>query len=327
MIRLGGQNFVMPLVLAPMAGYTDKPFRQLLKQKGADLLITEFVSSDAIIRSSTKTMQYLDFDASERPIGIQIFGDNPHVMGDAAKMIEERFQPDFIDINAGCWVRKVVRKNAGSALLKDLPLLERVARTVVQSVSIPVTAKIRAGWNSQSIVATEAARRLAEAGIYMLTLHPRTAVDGFKKPANWRLIADVKAAVNIPIIGNGDIKTPEDARRMLAETNCDGIAVGRGLLSSPWLFVQIRELFEKGVIRTVPTLSDKIRFCQTLLARQISVRGESFAGKEMKKFYSWILRGFSGAAELREKLVRAPSASECQRILAETARVLSGPSV
>src|SRR4051794_22927203 len=226
-----------PLYLAPMAGVSDKIFRQFCKERGADVLVTEFVSAEGVFRRNERTRGYLDFDECERPIGVQLFGGNAEHMAEAAKQVVDWVQPDFIDLNFGCPVNKVVAKNGGSALLKDCPALTSVARAVVRAVApLPVTAKIRIGWDADSINAVRVAEILAGQGIAAITVHGRTRAQGYSGQADWNVIGAVASAVSIPVIGNGDITTPQDVARRREETEIAGIMIGRAAMSAPWIF-------------------------------------------------------------------------------------------
>jgi len=319
-MQIGNVKINPPVILAPLAGFTDQAFRQICKENGAGLVCTEFVSSDGLIRSSEKTYDYLIHTAAEKPISMQIFGDNPAIMAEAANLIENDLHPDIIDINAGCSVRKVVKKNAGSALLKNPALLEKIARAVVEAVSVPVTVKIRAGWSRPTINAIEVTKRLEQTGIKALTIHPRLAVDGFRYPADWSIIAAVKSIAQIPIIGNGDINTPTSALRMFKETGCDAVMIGRGALGNPWIFRQVADLMAKQEMTTNDSPIERVKLCRRQLEMEIRYRGETVAHKEMKKFYRWYLRGFGHVAAIREKLVRSKSAAEALNVLDELAR-------
>ncbi len=299
-----------PALLAPMAGYTDHPFRLICKEQGAGIVYTEFVSSEGLIRDSQKTKDYLYFKESERPIGIQIFGHNPESMAQSAQMIEEEFQPDLIDMNFGCSVRKVVKKGAGAALLRDVHLIGAIATRVVKSVRTPVTAKIRSGWTQKEIVAVEVAQRLADAGISAITVHPRTAAMSYSDPARWELIREVKESVAVPIIGNGDIKTADDAMRMLRETGCDAVMVGRGAIGNPWIFDQINRLYlgNPEIVRN--SSIDKLDMCLRQLQMEIEIRGEAATNRIMKKFYRWYFRGFPNVSEVRKNLLTFSSINE-----------------
>jgi tRNA-dihydrouridine synthase B len=315
-VQIGSINLNTPLLLAPMAGYTDTVFRQICKARGAAVVYTEFVSADALVRHSTKTRRYLQFYSSERPIGMQIFGSEPETMALAVAYVADQFQPDFIDLNFGCSVRKVIKKGAGAALLKNLPLLQKIASAAVSATHLPVTAKFRQGWSAGENIAVEVAQRLYEVGIVAVTVHPRTAVEGFKKPADWQVIAAVKQAIPIPVIGNGDIKQPADALAMLATTGCDGVMIGRGALSNPWLFQQITELSNQEIVQTQISQSAKIELCLEQLEKEAQYFGERYATRVMKKFFGWYLRGLPGAAKIREFLVRSDDYQQMHAFLA-----------
>jgi len=320
-LTIGNVRIEPPLILAPMAGFTDQAFRQICKENGVGLVCTEFVSSDGLIRSSEKTYDYLCFTDMERPISMQIFGDNPNIMAEAANLIQNEFHPDLIDINAGCSVRKVIKKNAGSALLKNPALLEKIARAVVEAVTVPVTVKMRSGWSRQSIVAIEVAQRLEQTGIKAITIHPRTAVDGFRNPADWSLISAIKTVIGLPVIGSGDVFTPAGALRMFAETGCDAVMVGRGSLGNPWIFRQVSDLLANRQTALMDTPIERVKLCRRHLEMEIQYRGENVAHKEMKKFYRWYLRGFGHVSDIRTKLVHTRSIQEALLILDELARI------
>src|SRR5947199_5810289 len=236
-----------PLYLAPMAGVSDKIFRQLCKEDGADVLTTEFVSAEGIFRRNQRTREYLDFDEIEQPIGVQLFGADVEHMAEAARQVIDWVAPDFIDLNFGCPVNKVVAKNGGSALLKDCPTLASVASAVVRAVApIPVTAKIRIGWDADSINAPHVARILFDAGIAAITVHGRTRAQGYAGAADWDTIADVAAAVPIPVIGNGDLSSATDIAKRRRENGVAGAMIGRAAMRAPWIFNQIKEYHARG---------------------------------------------------------------------------------
>src|SRR3984893_13677207 len=238
-----------PLYLAPMAGVSDKIFRQLCKEYGADVLTTEFVSAEGIFRRNLRTREYLEFDEIERPIGVQLFGANAEHMAEAARQVVDWVGPDFIDLNFGCPVNKVVCKNGGSALLKDCPALQRVAKEVVRAIEpVPVTAKIRIGWDADSINAVRVAGILVDAGIGAITVHGRTRAQGYSGEADWNVIAEVAAAVSVPVIGNGDLSSAADVARRRSETGIAGAMIGRAAMSAPWIFRDTKSYFATGSI-------------------------------------------------------------------------------
>jgi len=302
MLKIGHIEIKSKAFLAPMAGVTGHPFRVLCKEQGAGLVYTEFVSANGIIRENEKTLELMKFTESERPIGVQIFGESPEVLARSARYIEEIVKPDLIDLNFGCPVPKVTKKGGGSAILKDLPLMDEVARAVVEAVSIPVTAKIRSGWNNGCIVATVAAAALEAAGISALTLHPRTTKQLYTGEADWSLIAETRKAISIPLIGNGDIKCAEDAKRMMDETGCDAVMIGRRALGNPWIFAEINAYLETGVLPDPILLIDRVKLCYHHLKMEVQQRGEYAGTNYIKKHLSWYLKGFPGASLYRKRL-------------------------
>ena len=305
-MKIGHLSIKTPIFLAPMAGVTDFPFRCLCKEFGASVVYSEFVSAHGIIRENIKTLNMIKFSDFERPIGIQIFGDSPDVMSNAARLVVDNFNPDIIDINYGCPVPKITKRGAGSAALKDLCLMDDITSAVVESVpEVPVTVKMRAGWDSQSIVVPEVGERLENIGIKAITLHPRTTKQSYKGDADWSLIKLLKESTNIPVIGNGDIKTPEDVIRMFEKTSCDGVMVGRSSLGNPWFFKQAVALFEGNKIEEEPTLEDKVNCCRQHFIKMIEWHGERIAVNLMKKHFGWYIRGFQKSSTIRKALVSA----------------------
>lgn len=292
-----------PIYLAPMAGVTDTIFRKFCKQFGADVMVTEFVSAEGILHRNRRTSDYLEFDEFERPLGVQLFGADPEHLADAAQAVIDWVRPDFIDLNFGCPVNKVVCKNGGSSLLRDMPLLERVARTIVERVApFPVTAKIRIGWCSQTINAVESARRLEGAGIRALAVHGRTRSQGYSGQADWRVIAEVKASVRIPVIGNGDINSASDVARRRAESGVDGIMIGRAAMSSPWIFAQTRALLDTGTLVSEPDYQERWDFIRRHCAATIArVGDEDHAMRMMRGRLMAYSRGMPGGKFLRSR--------------------------
>ena len=315
-MQIGGLNIKIPILLAPMAGVTDYPFRVLCKAQGAGVVYSEFVSAHGIIRENAKTWQMIKFTDFERPIGIQIFGDTPEVMSRAAKMVVDKFSPDILDINYGCPVPKVTKRGAGSAALKDLCLMDDITAAVVEAVpEIPVTVKMRAGWDNTSIVVPEVGQRLEAIGVKAIALHPRTTKQSYNGSADWSLIKQLKEATAVPVIGNGDIKTPDDVMHMFEQTKCDAVMVGRSALGNPWFFKEAIALYKGKSVPQPPTIKERISGCRQHFDHMIDWHGERTATNMMRKHFGWYIRGFSGAGNYRKALVSAPDSTTMISIL------------
>jgi tRNA-dihydrouridine synthase B len=315
-MQIGKVNIVTPIFLAPMAGVTDFSFRILCKEMGAGVVYSEFVSAHGIIRENEKTLDMIRFTEMERPIGIQIFGDSPEVMAKAARMVANKFQPDIIDINYGCPVPKITKKGAGSAALKDLCLMDDITSAVIESVpELPVTVKMRAGWDMSNIVAIEAGPRLEKIGVKAIALHPRTTKQSYKGDAKWELIKELKQTVSIPVIGNGDIKKPEDVLRMFKATSCDAVMVARAALGNPWFFKQAATLLNDSHRPPEPDAEERIAMCRRHMALLLKSRGEKIGTNLMRKHFGWYIKGFPGAAVLRQSLVMAKDRREMKTLL------------
>ena len=305
-MKIGRVNIDFPVLLAPMAGYTDYPFRILCKRMGAGLVYSEFVSADGIIRENTRTIEMIYFTNEERPIGIQIFGNDPQTMGQAASFVNKKFKPDIIDINYGCPVPKVTKKGGGSAALKDLCLMDEITHAVIDAVpEVPVTVKMRAGWDNNSIVIPDVGNRLEKIGVKAITLHPRTTKQRYKGKANWDLIKNLKQNVSIPVIGNGDIYCVENIKEMFEYTRCDAVMIARASLGNPWIFQEAKKLFNNKNYSNSPPLKEIAKTCNEHFKLLIKSRGQSIGMNLMRKHFSNYLKGFPGAAKFRQKLVTA----------------------
>lgn len=302
-IKLGKYELENPVTLAPMEDVTDLGFRLICKEFGADIVYTEFISSEGLIRSARKSAQKLLISDKERPVGIQIFGGEPNVMAEAAKIAEEA-GPDIIDINAGCWVPKVAQRGAGAGLLKDLNQMQAIVHAVKNAVSLPVSLKTRLGWDSDSITIFEVAKMCAAEGLAALTIHARTRAQHHDGDANWDWIRRVKEVAELPIIGNGDIRVAQDALDMFDYTKCDGVMVARGAITNPWIFKDIKLLMRGETLPATQNLQDRADTCLRHLDMEISLKGEKRAVTEFRKYYHGYFHGIRNGSGLRSTLVR-----------------------
>jgi tRNA-dihydrouridine synthase B len=300
-IQIGHQ----PILLAPMEDVTDSPFRQICREMGADVVYTEFISSEAIIRDSDIATHKMHFEEMERPFGIQIFGGREEAMEGAAKVAEHN-NPDIVDINFGCPVYKIVKKGAGAGCLKDIGMMERMTGTVVDAVdNLPVTVKTRLGWDDSNIRIQEVALMLQNIGVKALTVHARTRCQKYKGEARWGWLKKLKATpgLEIPVFGNGDVVTPEDAKRMFDETGVDGVMVGRGAIGNPWFFRQTRHYLETGKLLPGPTLHERLELCAEQLRLSVGHHGERYGVIIMKKHYGHYLKGIRNGKKLRAAIM------------------------
>ena len=307
-----------PLLLAPMEDVSDPPFRAVCKDNGADLMYTEFISSEGLIRDAIKSRQKLDIYDYERPIGIQIFGGDEEAMAMCTKIVDT-VNPDLIDINFGCPVKKVVTKGAGAGVLKDLDLMVRLTEAVVKSTNLPVTVKTRLGWDDNSRNIHEVALRLQDVGIKALAIHGRTRTQMYKGEADWTLIGEIKndPRIHIPIFGNGDINSPEKALAYKNRYGVDGIMIGRAAIGYPWIFREIKQFVETGTKRADPTIEERVEVARKHLIKSMEWKGPIAGINEMRRHYANYLRGLPNIKEYRNKLVRITDPKEVEAILDE----------
>lgn len=316
MVRIGKIELgEFPLLLAPMEDVSDPPFRAVCKDHGADLMFTEFISSEGLIRDAIKSRQKLDIFEEERPVGIQIFGGDEEAMAMAAGIVDTT-SPDLVDINFGCPVKKVVCKGAGAAVLKDVDLMVRLTQAVIKSTSLPVTVKTRLGWDDGSKNIEEVAERLQDIGVQALSIHGRTRVQMYKGDADWRLIAKVKdnPRISIPIFGNGDIDSPQKALEYKNRYGVDGIMIGRAAIGYPWIFREIKHYMATGEILPPPSLDERLAACRKHLHGSVQWKGERLGLLEMRRHYANYLKGLSHIKEFRTRLVTADNLQELEAI-------------
>ncbi|MBS4032277.1 MAG: tRNA dihydrouridine synthase DusB [Clostridiales bacterium] len=313
-MRIGNVLLKNKVVLAPMAGVTDSPFRLLAKEMGCALVFTEMVSAKGIICAPRETLRVASFSRDEKPLGLQLFGSDPEIMAKGA-VIAAELNPDMIDINMGCPVKKVAGKGEGCALMRDPNKAFAITKAVCEAVSIPVTVKIRKGWDNSSVNAVELALALEEAGASAVSVHGRTREQGYSGRADWSIIAKVKENVHIPVIGNGDLWRPEDGAAMLAETGCDAIMVARGVLGNLWLIKRTVHYLKTGELMPEPDMGEKAALALRHLEMIIEAKGEYIGVREMRKHVAWYLKGVPGAAKIRNQVMQASSRAEMKDIL------------
>ncbi len=302
MLQIGNLKLENNLILAPMAGITNLPFRLIVKEEGCGLVFSEMVSAIGLVRNGRKTQELLRSDSFERPLAVQIFGSEPKILAEAARIVEG-LGADIIDINMGCPAKKVVSTGAGSLLLKDPLKIKEIIEAVRASVKIPFTVKIRSGWDSKSVNYLEIGRIAEECGVDAITLHSRTTAQGFGGRSDWSHIAEMKKALKIPVIGNGDVKTPEDAGKMLDETGCDGIMIGRGALGNPWIFSRTLGYLNDGTVPEPPSEKDVLSTIKMHIEGLVDFLGEREAVREFRKHIGWYTKGLPHSSDFRKTAI------------------------
>ena len=326
MVKIGNIELgEFPLLLAPMEDVSDPPFRAVCKDNGADLMYSEFISSEGLIRDAIKSRQKLDFSEEERPFGIQIFGGDEDAMAMSARICET-VNPDLVDINFGCPVKKVVNKGAGAGVLKDIDLMVRLTEAVIKSTSLPVTVKTRLGWDDKTKNIEEVAERMQDIGVKALAIHGRTRCQLYKGEADWTLIGKVKnnPRIHIPIFGNGDIDSPQKALEYKNRYGIDGIMIGRAAIGYPWIFREIKHFLKSGEILPSPTLEERIAVCRKHLQKSVEWKGPIVGINEMRRHYTNYLKGLPGIREYRYKLVTLPSPEAVFEVLQEISEHYAG---
>lgn len=316
--EIGGVRLDGPLVLAPMAGVTDSPYRRMCRKMGAHLVFSEMISADGLIRGNSRTREYLKLTDEERPVAMQLFGHKPEVLAAAASLLTEQCGPDFIDLNCGCPVRKVVSRKAGSALLLDIPLLREIVQAMVGATHIPVTVKIRSGWQSGDNLAESAAAAIQEAGASAITIHARPKSAPFTSDADWGVIESLKRSLDIPVIGNGGVFEPGDAVRMMERTGCDAVMIGRAAMGNPWVFSRAAEALRGRGRRPEPTAGERLSAFLFHASELAGLKGEERAVRQMRKQAGWYSKGLPGSVALRRRVNVCTTLAGLREAVSET---------
>lgn len=322
-MRIGEISLDNPFVLAPMAGVTDLPFRLLAKKHKAALVYSEMVSAQGLVYGNQKTHRILDSDPFEKPLSVQLFGSDPSVLAEAALMVQDN-GADLIDINLGCPVPKIVKNGEGSYLMKEPSLVAKIVRRVSDSINVPLTVKIRKGWDRQSVNAVEIAQIAEDSGAQAVAVHGRTRDQYYSGKADWRIITKVKEKCKIPVIGNGDVTNPKECLVMLGEVGCDGVMIGRGAMGNPWIFSRSLSYLEKKRMPSEPSIPEKIMTAISHLHKMTAYKGETRGVKEMRKHAAWYIKNMRGAAKIRNKLNQAVTADQMEKILLDYGESLTG---
>lgn len=314
-MRIGNIELENNVVLAPMAGVSNSAFRLIAREFGVGLVITEMVSDKAILHGNEKTLKMLEIDVNEKPIALQLFGNQSDTLARAARYIDENTEADMIDINMGCPVPKIVKNGAGSKWLLYPEKIEHAVAAVVKAVKKPVTVKMRIGWDENTVNAIENAKAIESAGASAIAVHGRTREQMYTGKADWGVIGDVKHAVKIPVIGNGDIFTPEDAKRMIDQTGVDGVMIGRAAMGNPWILYRTAKYLKTGVLSPEPSISEKMKIAFIHMDRLVNLKGEEVGIKEMRKHAGWYLKGTPSSSVIREKINEVSSEEEMKNLL------------
>ncbi|MFO7819047.1 MAG: tRNA dihydrouridine synthase DusB [Halanaerobacter sp.] len=320
MLQIGELEIDPPVALAPMAGVTDLPYRSLVKEKGCGLVYTEMVSAKGLIYGNQKTEGFLTIDDQNRPVAMQLFGGEAQDLAQAAKIVEKKSAPELIDLNVGCPAPKIVKSGYGSALMKSPKRLGEIVASMVEAVSTPITVKIRAGWDKKDRNAVEVAEIAEENGAQAVAVHGRTREEFYQGEADWQIIREVKEAVDIPVLGNGDVFGPEDAKEMLEVTNCDGVLIARGAKGNPWIFKRVAQYLSEGEIPPLPQPEQKIATALNHLKKLVEYKGEYVGVREMRKHAAWYLKGLRNSSSIKDKINQAESLAEVRSILKEYQR-------
>jgi tRNA-dihydrouridine synthase B len=314
-MKLGTHTLYQPLFLAPMEDITDLSFRLICKKLLCDVTVTEFTAAEALVRNIPKAVKKISISPQEHPVGIQLFGSRPEAIREAAAFAET-LGPDFIDLNCGCWVKNHVSRTEGAGLLKDLPLFEKIVRAAVSGTKLPVTVKTRLGWDQRSIVILDAAKMIEQSGAQMLTLHCRTRSQAHRGLADWSWLEKVKRTISIPLVGNGDINSPQDVKAML-QTGCDGVMIGRGAVANPWIFQQAKHYLQTGALLAEPSTSEKIKLCIEHLEHSFREKSCRNPVVTFRKHYCGYLKGIPGITQLRRDLMTMETLAEVKARLEE----------